>query len=116
MSSFWAFSVLAIGRAIYAALILTPQADPFVWRALHSFLPIALPLAAGCALSLISIFDLNRQLARAKKMEGLLTTLRSQIEKCEDLSSLRHAVEHAEEAFATDLFEWFTLYKYPRFN
>jgi hypothetical protein len=116
IASFWIFSASAITRALYAALFLTPQSDPLVWRAFHSFLPIALPLAAGCALSLIAIFDLNRQLGRANAMEKVLATQRSQLEKCDDLPTLRRAVENAENAFAADLFEWFTLYKYPRFN
>jgi hypothetical protein len=114
--SFWIFSALGLARAIYAWLVAAPHPDPIVWRALHSFLPIALPLAAGCALSLLSIFDLNRQIGRAKTMEEALVKVREQIQNCEDLSTLRHAVEHAENVFAADLFEWFTLYKYPRFN
>jgi len=84
--------------------------------ALQSFLPIALPLAAGCALSLISIFDLNRQLASSKAMEAALQTARRQIEKCESFSSLRRAVENTENAFAGEFFEWFTLFRFPRFN
>jgi hypothetical protein len=75
-----------------------------------------LPLAAGCALSLISIFDINRQLARSRAMESLLTKARDQIEKCESMASLGRAVEHAENAFASEVFEWFTLFRYPRFN
>jgi len=113
---FWTFSALGIGRTIFTALISTPPSGPLIRQTLHSFLPIALPLAAGCALSLISIFDLNRQLARAKAMEALLKTVRNQVEKCENLSSLRRAVGHAENAFSAEVFEWFTLFKYPRFN
>ncbi len=112
---FWVFSALAIGRAIFSALFTKHQSAPFL-TAVHSFLPIALPLAAGCVLSLISIFDLNRQLARSKAMEMRLKTVRDGLEKCETLLSLRHAVEHAENAFASEVFEWFVLYKYPRFS
>lgn len=113
---FWTFSALGIGRTIFTVLVFTPRFGPLLSQALHSFLPIALPLAAGGALSLISIFDLNRQLARAKAMEALLRSVRSRVEKCENLSSLRRAVEHAENAFAAEVFEWFTLFKYPRFS
>ena len=120
---FWTFSALAIARAaltgsafgIGPVLPVTPS-DFFAWHAVQSFLPIALPLAAGCTLSLISIFDINRQLARSKAMESLLTKSRKQIEKCESLPSLRRAVENTENSFASEVFEWFTLFRYPRFN
>jgi hypothetical protein len=75
-----------------------------------------MPLAAGCTLSLISIFDVNRQLARSRTMEELLTNFREQIQKSESLPSLRRAVENVENALASDVFEWFTLFRYPRFN
>jgi hypothetical protein len=114
--SFWMFSALGIGRTILSALLLKQESSPLVSHAFQSFLPIALPLAAGCVLSLVSIFDLYRQVARSKKMEALLKTARSQIEKCENVPSLRRAVEHAENVFAAEVFEWFTLFKYPRFN
>jgi hypothetical protein len=121
--SFWTYSTLGIGRTLLTGsalgigpVVSVPHSEFFVWQALQSFLPIALPLAAGCALSLISIFDLNRQLARSKAMESLLKKARSQIEKCESLPSLRRAVENTENAFASEVFEWFTLFRYPRFN
>ena len=121
--SFWTFSALGIGRTILTGsafgigpiLSVTPS-QFFAWHTLESFLPIALPLAAGCALSLISVFDLNRQLSRSRAMESLLIKAREQIEKCESVASLRRAVEHAENAFASEVFEWFTLFRYPRFN
>jgi hypothetical protein len=114
--SFWVFSAAAVARTIFVALVRGPQSDLLIADALQSFLPIALPLAAGCALSLISIFDLNRQLASSKAMQVALQTARSQIEKCESFSSLRRAIENTENAFAGEFFEWFTLFRFPRFN
>jgi hypothetical protein len=120
---FWAFSALGMGRVLVTGsafgigpVVSVPQSHFFVWHALQSFLPIALPLTAGCALSLISIFDINRQLARSRAMESLLNKARDQVEKCESLPSLRRAVENTENAFASEVFEWFTLFRYPRFN
>ena len=115
-AAFWIFSALALGRSIMSAFAVRPEETDWMSIALHSFLPIALPLAAGCVLSLISIFDLNRQLARAGRMESALAKIRTQIEKCQNLVSLRHAVKNAENAFAGEIFEWFTLFKSPRFN
>lgn len=114
--SFWTFSAAAIARTVFTALVGVPSSDHVVADAIRSFLPIALPLAAGCALSLISIFDLNRQLASSKAMEATLQTARRQIEKCASFSSLRRAVENTENAFAGEFFEWFTLFRFPRFN
>jgi hypothetical protein len=119
--SFWTFSALGISRALLTGSIsgigpVLPESESLLGHLFQSFLPIALPLAAGCVLSLISIFDLNGQLARSKSMESLLSKTRDQIEKCESLPSLRRAVENAENAFASEVFEWFTLFRYPRFN
>ena len=107
--SFWIFSGAATARTLLTWFSAVPHSQPLVVDALKAFLPIALPLAAGCALSLISIFDLNRQLASSKAMEAALQTARSQIEKCESFSSLRRAIENTENAFAGEFFEWFTL-------
>jgi hypothetical protein len=114
--SFWIFSATAIARTLFTVFVTVPRSDQFIADALQSFLPIALPLAAGCALSLISIFDLSRQLASSRAMQNALQTARHQIEKCENFSSLRRAVENTENAFAGEFFEWFTLFRFPRFN
>jgi hypothetical protein len=114
--SFWIFSGAAIARTFYIRLVTVPQTGQPLADALRSFLPIALPLAAGCALSLISIFDLNRQLASSRAMESALRIARQQLEKCESFSSLRRAVENTENLFAGEFFEWFTLFRFPRFS
>ncbi len=113
---FWIFSAAAVARTLYTTFFGTSHFDLFTIEAVRSFLPIALPLAAGCALSLISIFDLNRQLASSKAMENALQVGRQQVEKCENFSSLRRAVENTENLFAGEFFEWFTLFRFPRFN
>jgi hypothetical protein len=121
--SFWLFSFLGIARALFTGsafgigpLVPVTPANPFAWHFVQSFLPIALPLAAGCTLSLISVFDINRQLARSRAMEALLLKCREQIAKSESLPGLRRAVENVENALASEVFEWFTLFRYPRFN
>jgi hypothetical protein len=113
---FWIFSGAAVVRTLVTTFYGTARLDPFTIEALRAFLPIALPLAAGCALSLISIFDLNRQLAGSRAMQIALQTARAQIEKTENFSSLRRAVENTENLFAGEFFEWFTLFRFPRFN
>jgi len=114
-SGFWIFSAIGIGRTIFAALFPISPSHQIMPSIVLSFLPIALPLAAGCALSLISIFDLGRQLESSRAMERVLQKARCQIEKCDNLSSLRRAVENTEDTFAGEFLEWFTLFKFPRF-
>ncbi len=114
--SFWIFSGAAVTRTLFTTFFAVPRSDHLMASAVQSFLPIALPLAAGCVLSLISIFDLSRQLASSRAMEVALQTARQQVEKCESFSSLRRAVENTENAFAGEFFEWFTLFRFPRFN
>src|SRR3954454_6055977 len=113
-AAFWLFSGLALARAIASWFFVRPEGVSWISNAFYSFLPISLPLAAGCVLSLVSIFDLNRQLTRARRMEAALTKVRTQIERCQNMVSLRHAVKDAENAFAGEIFEWFTLFKSPR--
>ena len=113
---FWTFSVVGLGRALFASFFSLPPAYPTVTNVVLSFLPIALPLAAGCSLSLISIFDLGRQLGSSRNMERVLEEAHRRIEKCENLSSLRRAVENTENTLAAEFLEWFALFKFPRFN
>ncbi len=113
---FWTFSIVGLGRTLFATFFSLPSSYPTITNVVVSFLPIALPLAAGCALSLISIFDLGRQLERSRGMERILEEARQRIEKCENLSSLRRAVEKTENTLAAEFLEWFALFKFPRFN
>jgi hypothetical protein len=115
-SGFWIFSGLAIVRGIFVAVVGMEQFDPALSRVIQSFLPIALPLAAGCFLALTSIFDLNRQLIRSREMEERLKDARTQVAQCENLPALQAAVEKAENLLAGEFFEWFTLFRIPRYE
>jgi conflict system pore-forming effector with SLATT domain len=115
-SAFWFSSGLAISRGVFAATTGLDRLDPTFDRIVESFLPIALPLAAGCALSLISIFDLHRQLARSREMKMRLKAAGDQIEMCENFVTLQTAVEKAEKLCGEEFLEWFMLFKNPRFH
>lgn len=115
-SSFWFLSLLAIARAIVVATIGAEWASPELRRIISSFLPFALPLAAGCALSLISIFDLHRQLARSREMKTNLAGIQEQIRQCDNMVTLQNAIERAEKLFAEEFLEWFVLSRNPRFQ
>lgn len=112
--AFWTFSLVGLGRTLFATFFSLPPSYPAVTNVVLSFLPIVLPLGAGCALSLISIFDLGRQLESSRRMERLLREAHLRIEKCENLSSLRRAVANIENTLAAEFLEWFALFKSPR--
>lgn len=115
-SLFWFFSLVAIGRGIFVATAGTKWFGPELGRIISSFLPFALPLVAGCALSLISIFDLHWQLARSRDMRLRLTSFRDQIVQSENMVTLQNAVEKVEKLFAEEFLEWFVLSRHPRFQ
>ena len=109
---FWICSALAIARTIFVIAVgVPPSFNPVLSRTIEIFLPIALPLAAGYVLSLISVFDLNRQLSRSRAMEERLQIAKVQVESCENLVTLEHVVHNTENAFAGELLEWFTVSK-----
>lgn len=113
---FWLFSLVAIGRGIFVATAGTKWFTPQVGRIISSFLPFALPLIAGCALSLISIFDLHRQLARSREMKLRLIAFRDQILQSDNMVTLQNAAEKVEKLFAEEFLEWFVLSRDPRFQ
>ncbi|MEY2500413.1 MAG: hypothetical protein QOI07_747 [Verrucomicrobiota bacterium] len=113
---FWFFSLVAIGRGIFVATAGTRWFSPELGRIISSFLPFALPLIAGCALSLISIFDLHRQLARSQDMRVRLLAFREQILQSNNMVTLQNAVEKVEKLFAEEFLEWFVLSRDPRFQ
>jgi len=115
-SAFWLFSGLAIARALFVATIGLDRFNPVFDRTVVSFLPVALPLAASCALSLMSILDLHRQRTRSLEMKMRLIAARDQIVTCENFVTLQNAVEKVEKLCAEEFIEWFMLFKNPRFH
>lgn len=113
---FWLFSAGGIARIIFVAFGGAAHLDPASARLTEAFLPIAVPLAAGFTLSLMSVFDLRRQFLRCREMERQLTSTHEQIAACENFVTLHHAVQKTEDLFAAEFFEWFTLFKHPRFR
>jgi len=112
---FWIFSGAALIRQPVFTLLHSHwpgQRMPL----LNYFFLVALPSVSACSLSMMSVLDLNRQLARAREMEGRLVAAREQIENCHGMRSLERAVRRTEGILASEIFEWFTLYKNPRFN
>ncbi|HEY0968685.1 MAG TPA: hypothetical protein VGD88_14930 [Opitutaceae bacterium] len=76
---------------------------------LYYFLPISLPVVAAAFMSLISINDLHRRVARYREMEHVLEGAAKQIAFSQTWNSLERVVRRTEHALLQEVFEWHTL-------
>jgi len=113
---FWICSAAAVCRAIFAGVVGTVGLGPDLTHTLNHFLPLVLPCIAGCALALISVFDLNRQLARSREMETFLLGAREQAAASQSVPALQRVVERAERFLSREISEWYTLSREPRYS
>ena len=73
------------------------------------FLPIALPAVAAAAISIISINDLQRRVARYREMQDLLRSGRTQVSSCRTWNSLERVVLKTERALLQEVIEWHSI-------
>lgn len=76
---------------------------------LYYFLPISLPVVAAAFMSLISIHDLHRRVARYREMEHVLESAAKQIAFSQTWNSLERVVGRTESALLQEVVEWHTL-------
>ena len=112
---------LAAGFSIATVLALLSTAFYAVNRTLHTelaawiegttyvFLPIALPALAAAAISIISINDLQRRVARYREMKARLEASRAQVASCQTWNSLEHVVLRTERALLQEVIEWHSI-------
>jgi hypothetical protein len=108
-TGFWIATVLAIAcTAMYAfdhswhMVELEGRSEELVYY----FLPISLPVVAAAFMSLVSINDLHRRLARYREMAAVLTSVRKQIVYSQTWSSLERIVHRTERALLQEVLEW----------
>ncbi len=106
---FWTFSVLAVVRGLFVGLYGIEGFNPEVSRTLTHFLPLALPGLAGCALALVSVFDLNGQLAHSRALTTFLAAARREIQACQHVPALGRAIARVEHYLAQEIAAWFIL-------
>ncbi|MFZ1536469.1 MAG: hypothetical protein WAT23_03685 [Chromatiaceae bacterium] len=116
ISLFWIFSALAVLRGLFAGLYGTDGLSLEASRTLTHFLPLALPGLAGCALALISVFDLNGQLAHSRSLTNFLIAARAQTQACHNLYALQRAIARTERYLAREIADWFALGQEPRYG
>ena len=104
-------TVLALISTAFYAISLTLELDVPAWieGTTYVFLPIALPALAAAAISIISINDLQRRVARYREMKARLEASRAQVASCKTWNSLEHVVLRTERALLQEVIEWHSI-------
>ena len=108
---FWIATLLAVAFTLFYGLHETLHfavPKPLVSLGFH-FLPIALPVIAASLISLISINDLQRRVARYREMQVILHDSRQQLTFSQTWNSLERIVLHTERALLQEVLEWHSL-------
>jgi hypothetical protein len=110
-AGFWIATVLAlISTLLYAVARSLEIAVPeWVLTTVFHFLPISLPVVAAAFISLISINDLQRRVARFREMQMMLEQSRTKISFCQTWKSLERIVLRTEHALLQEVLEWHSL-------
>lgn len=108
---FWIATLLAIACTAAYALAHTFHAEPPAWvqTTVFYFLPIFLPVLAASFISLISINDLQRRVARYREMHAMLEESRHQVAFCQTWNSLERIVLKTERALLQEVLEWHSI-------
>ena len=104
-------TALALGSTLAYAVCQTIGAEAPVWvlMTVFHFLPILLPVVAASLISLISINDLQRRVARYREMQLMLEESRKQVAFCQTWNSLERVVLKTERALLQEVLEWHSI-------
>jgi hypothetical protein len=110
-AGFWVTTILALLCTLAYALahslhIETPE---WVVETVFHFLPISLPVVAAAFISMISINDLQRRVARYREMKLMLADSRKQVTYCQTWNSLERIVLRTEHALLQEVLEWHSI-------
>ena len=108
---FWIATILALSCTFAYALARTIHLAVAEWiqTTLFYFLPIALPVVAAAFISLISINDLQRRVARYREMQVMLEESRKKVFFCQTWNSLERVVLRIEHALMQEVLEWHSI-------
>jgi hypothetical protein len=108
---FWVSTITAmVCVAAYAiTMSMHMHVPPWLQRSAFDFLPIALPVVAAAMISVISINDLHRRVARYRDMQSTLAASEAQIGYCNTWSSLERVVLRTENALLQEVIEWHSM-------
>lgn len=108
---FWIATFLAIACTLAYAVCHTAGIEVPHWTVMSVFyfLPISLPIIAAALISLISINDLQRRVARYREMQLMLEESRKRLVFCQTWNSLERVVLKTERALLQEVIEWHSL-------
>jgi SMODS and SLOG-associating 2TM effector domain 1 len=108
---FWVTTLLAIACTLSYAVAQTWHYEIAGWLAasVFYFSPIILPVVAAAFISLISINDLQRRVARYREMKFMLMDSRNQVKFAETWNSLERVVLKTERALLQEVLEWHSI-------
>jgi hypothetical protein len=108
---FWIATILALICTLTYAVSHTWHLDEPAWvtTAVFYFLPISLPVIAASFISLISINDLQRRVARYREMQLMLEDNRKRARFCQTWNSLERIVTRTERALRQEMLEWHSI-------
>ena len=108
---FWIATILAIVCTLAFALCASASIDVPEWvqSTAFYFLPLALPIVAAAFISLISINDLQRRVARYREMQVVLDESRKRVAFSQTWNSLERVVLKTERALLQEVMEWHSI-------
>jgi hypothetical protein len=108
---FWIATILAISCTLAYALARTLHlaVAEGIETTVFYFLPISLPVVAAALISLISINDLQRRVARFREMQLMLEESRKKVSFCQTWNSLERVVLRTEHALLQEVLEWHSI-------
>ena len=108
---FWIATILALACTLAYAVCHTANVEVPDWTktVVFYFLPISLPIIAAALISLISINDLQRRVARYREMQIVLEESRKRVAFCQTWNSLERIVLKTERALLQEVIEWHSL-------
>ena len=110
-TGFWVATVLALCSTLAYAITRTLHIEVAEWiqTTVFYFLPISLPVVAAAFISLISINDLQRRVARFREMQTMLEESRKKVSFCQTWNSLERVVLKTEHALMQEVLEWHSI-------
>lgn len=112
---FWGATALAIvlttANAVHATLGLAPV-GAFKQSLGFVFLPIVLPALAAATISIVSINDWQRRVARYREMVDMLNSSRARVEEAHTWRSLENEIHKIEGLLFQEVLEWHTITSY----
>jgi hypothetical protein len=110
-AGFWITTILALMCTLAYAFAHSLHVETPEWmqETFFHLLPISLPVVAAAFISMISINDLQRRVARYREMKLMLADSRKQVTYCQTWNSVERIVLRTEHALLQEVLEWHSI-------